>query len=432
MGIITVKQTPFNEYNEILPLRGNLDRLYSTWIYQPTIQLFDDFKYKIKLDTENESVTQQSISELNENYSKISFSNYLKNITRNIADIDAIELKKNEHGIRNYTLTITPYSNQTELTSDARQLYTCYGINGKGKYGKEFFPNDENDRMLLYPYKRKFNIDTYATNKILYGQFGHYTTEFNTDWDRIKYVVTKSNGSIYYYELNNTYTKYIPTDNYYLADTSTMLLTVPVGPANLNNTILYLSQIVLPSGVVFYPNIPTYANIEAGDSYKYAAFSGNTNQMSKWYENEVTTVGCESRFQPYSVSWLTEKGGYDTFVFYLNNNKTNKIKNKTYLKDQYNYKDTYHFGDFDTKERGKKVYSQDNKELVTVISNWLSKDDLTRLEELYNSPDIYIQIDNEILPVVNVTSKFIQPNKLDRSLIKVELILELARPKILV
>lgn len=155
------------------------------------------------------------------------------------------------------------------------------------------------------------------------------------------------------------------------------LLTLGVGPWNLNN-------VILSSGV--QPVITQYISY-----YEvYVRNSGGTrlSEILRFNVDQECAVGASK-----TVTWLNRWGGMDTFTFTKNNLRTVPIKRTSYERIQGNNLGTEwswlpwgaHGGD-----RGKSVLSVDARDKWKLTSGFVSEDVAVWLEELFTSPAVYM------------------------------------------
>jgi len=426
---VTIKQSQqATPRGTIEMLAGNIYPLYTTWNWITTTPLYTDFKYQVKYKDETEEYVFNTIGEDDNNWSKISLSDLIKNKSKNTFQPKVNAVTANKDGIKNYQAIITPFNNGDILTSESASTFTSFSI----KSTKEIwhlvdFLSGSNDKMLVDVDFHYYNENTYATNKALYGYFGYtYGGAFKSKWDKIIYEVFKYDGTILTYELLNALPIYTPTSNYYLTDTENLLVDIPVGPANIRTTWFNLARVELLNGYVFLPNTNTHIHLNNGDKYRYAAFDGTT-QVSKWYNIEVKN--CTTRYTPMAISWLNSSGAYDTFEVYAKSEKSIEVKNKTYQQENNNRVGDFYYVD-STQNRGDTIYNQETKETWTVTTDWLSDAEVSELEDFWASPDIYVQINEEHYPVNNITKKVVINNKENLGLFKYQITLQIANKKI--
>ena len=427
MGTITIHQTPENESGGFTQsIRQTVYPVYSTWSYATTDTIYGDFKYHIDLVNEDGiKNTFISVAEDDNNWSKLSVANYMKNYLDNIFQPKAHTIKENENAIMNYQLHITPYNNGTTVDSDSATTKSLFAIKSSFEdlYNTDYFLNSTDSKMLVDIDTHTVDLDTYITNKAFYGSFG-IGGSFVSQFDRVRYKITKPNGVIETYDLMNSLSAHTYSATTVLGNCDTMLVEIPAAPKNINNWWLMLAEITLPDGYIFYPNQYAQVNIEYGDKMCYAAYSGTT-RVSKEYCLNI--VQCKTRYTPMGISWLTQTGAYDTFVAYAKNEKDITVTNKTYVKNNYKRTDNNYYDDI--LYRGEDIYQQDINENYTLITDWLKPYEVEQLEELFTSPDVFIQLNGEHYPVISTVKKATINNPKNPKLFKHTITVRLSKQK---
>lgn len=153
---------------------------------------------------------------------------------------------------------------------------------------------------------------------------------------------------------------------------NTRILTVGVGPENLNNSTLSLGvQPVIYSAV-----------------HRYTIQLLNNSNIPVSEIKEITMDNRIYEFTPHRLWWLNRLGGFDSYDYSMKDiRKVDSSRTEfTKLLGAYTGGDyTYNIGD-----RGRTVVRVDSQETNTYNSNWMTERESIWMEELFTSPEVYI------------------------------------------
>ncbi len=177
----------------------------------------------------------------------------------------------------------------------------------------------------------------------------------------------------------NTYDKdHVPIAQYQMdnvlysisspADPEDLLITVGVGPANINEAALDGSptQPVIDSNVRYY-------------DIRLVDYTLNRN-ISERKEFEID-YRC-TKYPQHRIWWLNRLGGFDSYTFNLKSSKSIDISRATHNK----LPDT----DYALGDRGESVINVNAGESYKLSSNWLTEEEGKWMETLFTSPEVYV------------------------------------------
>lgn len=128
--------------------------------------------------------------------------------------------------------------------------------------------------------------------------------------------------------------------------------------------------------------------VEDGDTFYYSQ-----DRTSENYTVDYEVESCE-RFVPQRLFFKNSLGGFDGYTFTMKNRKVGTMSKQTFGKNQNIY---------GTKV-AETIYSGEFEETMTLNSDWLI--DANWMSELIYSPQVYLQIGNELVEAIVNTSTF--------------------------
>ena len=145
------------------------------------------------------------------------------------------------------------------------------------------------------------------------------------------------------------------------------------------------------------------------DYYTVKAYEHGSLLISDTYYFYNQCIG--RGFEKIRLTWLNRLGTWDYFNFTRRNVRKVNSKRETYqqLKGSWNektYKKHGHQG-------GRKTFSTNSKEVVTLQSEFVTEEAAAWLEELFTSPDVFVlqerTSDLGLSPYKNIINKYVQP-----------------------
>jgi len=228
-----------------------------------------------------------------------------------------------------------------------------------------------------------------------YALFGTSTTKkFLTNRPSSGIVRTENDGWVSHANsfTNANYNAVIKTynstggiqDTYYIANPYATV-TTSVGrrvqrfPAGVNNILkLNTSHILSGQAVVDFTAVQRY------QIYLVNASSAQTSEP-QWY---VIDDQCTDQ-TVYTLHFLNKLGGFDTFPFIHAHVKTTDVKKENFKRNKVTRIGGGRYG-YNNYDLNSVQYNTTSKDKVKIISDWISEEDSTWLEELITSPVVFV------------------------------------------
>ena len=125
-------------------------------------------------------------------------------------------------------------------------------------------------------------------------------------------------------------------------------------------------------------------------------------------ESEAVTFNLDqqcSKYEPVRLHWLNRLGGVDSFNFNLKSIDKTDVKRESYHQQHHTFTGfTY---DYTKASRGQTDYDIQMTEKLTVNTDYLTEDESIWMEDLFTSPVLYREVNNELI-AMNITGKSIQ------------------------
>ena len=139
----------------------------------------------------------------------------------------------------------------------------------------------------------------------------------------------------------------------------------------------------------------------------YPRGTSGPNVSASWdtftYYNQSANCGYDGvRF-----AWLNDYGTWDYFNFTLQEDKTTTLERGLYKQTFVPYNTTTNTVPYSKKRRGTTSYYVNINESFRVFSDWLTQEQADWLGELFYSPNVYVQIGLEFIPVILLDTDFI-------------------------
>lgn len=211
------------------------------------------------------------------------------------------------------------------------------------------------------------------------------------------YCITATSGDVYYLDINTYTSAGTLIDNYKLLNQyqdvnvdSEYFVRVGTGTYNISAS----SGSIISTNNIF----PIFGASVSYYTVKTTKFNGTVSSETKRYNiAEVCTKTTAQR-----LFFLNKLGGYDGFTF-KNKTKINAdITRSNFKKPQGTWASANSFG-YSQSDRGITQYDTTIKDTITVVSDWITEAESVWLEELFTSPDVYLDRDGVEIPV-NITA----------------------------
>jgi hypothetical protein len=163
------------------------------------------------------------------------------------------------------------------------------------------------------------------------------------------------------------------------------LLSVGVGPANLTKR----------GGFDFTTDNWTYYTVKLVG--QQAPSTPNLNGVWAQYRIEKQTPACD--YESVRFIWSNDLGGYDYYNATLAQAKSIGVERATYKANFVDYS-TATTANYDITRRGTKAFDTKPTEVRSANTDWLDNTTAHWLEGLFTSPNVFIQQDDNIIPVI--------------------------------
>jgi hypothetical protein len=125
------------------------------------------------------------------------------------------------------------------------------------------------------------------------------------------------------------------------------------------------------------------------------------------------------RFTTVRLHWLNHLGGWDSFNFTMKSYERISAMKRVYKK---HYGTTSGNWDYSSNERGDVVFDSSGKQIFSINSGWLSETESAWLEGLLLSPEVYQEVDsNMLIAVVIKTDEYEKKKKENEKLFQLKL-----------
>lgn len=111
-----------------------------------------------------------------------------------------------------------------------------------------------------------------------------------------------------------------------------------------------------------------------------------------------------SKSTPIRFKFMNKYGAYDHFTFTGANKKNTEIKKNVFKSNNYTWSSSGY--STNSRARGRTQFETTLNDVVTVVSDWLTEDQSTWLEQLVASPDVYVYEGSNLIAVEIVDSRY--------------------------
>ena len=396
--MVEIKQYPGEIYSGTItktPISPSTYPIFSTFVNTGFTNVYNDYRYNVNLIDENGTGNTYTIAaQTTDLFGTLSVINFIDSSLVAVYQPTITDIVNCPSQIKNYRLEVTPYNNKSELSASTAITDTFFVM--KASYNnirKEYYGKS----LLVDILNKTLSTNSYATNKSLFGIYNDHSSTFTVDINSIKYVLTKPDGSEWSFKLENIISLPTMVNNQQLQSTDDFMIEFPTGPQNImDSSRMFVTKIIDAEGHTTYPETIQPITIEDGANYKYATYL-DADQISQWYY--IDAVSCYTRYKPLTLNFTTLSGGFDAVTFYQKNEKKISNEQKSYLKFPYEREGDYYYKT-NIYNRGFEVYQDNIVEEYVLSTNWLNNEEIVELEELWTSPDVYLQVNDELVPVI--------------------------------
>ncbi len=207
---------------------------------------------------------------------------------------------------------------------------------------------------------------------------------------------------------------YLVTNDYktYSTEYNRKFLRFPSGTKNLNQIPSGSIGVITGSLPIITSNVASY-NIRMGNNgFNASAFSDMSYVVADIANISGSVVhpyilnGC-SKYESYRVHFLNKFGGFDSFTFNKVSKQNESIERKQYKKIYGSIEGRWSYNKYD---RGAINYNTSIKDTLTLNSDWIIEAESEWLEQLIVSPEVYLDINNELI-AVNITNSSYEKKK---------------------
>ena len=111
-------------------------------------------------------------------------------------------------------------------------------------------------------------------------------------------------------------------------------------------------------------------------------FSARTSEILEFYMEDPDCIN-----QPVHLLWMNGRGMWDTYTFGKKSTKTFQVDRKEYRQESSLDKSYYSRG---SSQRGITIYDQNATYIIECMSDYMTQADTVIVEEIFNSPEVYI------------------------------------------
>jgi hypothetical protein len=245
------------------------------------------------------------------------------------------------------------------------------------------------------------NIDVYDSETLVHTEFAYNQTDFtlNSGGPRSTDAQLWSNVS----QLNTCFN-------------TSSLMSVGMGPQNITDRTNY-DLLTQPWTHYTVTLLGQQASATPNVNGIYESFRINKQDPNCGYDRV--------RF-----AFFNNLGGWDWFNFTLANTKTTTMERSTYKASFVDYSTTTPSVPYNKQRRGQTTYNIDLDEIFIINSNWLTQEEADWLEQLFYSPNIYIQDGGQMIPIIIENAEVVsKTNPKSQKLFKYDVTYRLANSK---
>ena len=120
--------------------------------------------------------------------------------------------------------------------------------------------------------------------------------------------------------------------------------------------------------------------------------SGDVSETFKFYIDSKC-----SKYTPIRLHWLNRLGGFDSFNFIYKSEVDTDVKRSSYLQEHHNF--TGSSWEYNKASRGNTVYNVEMTSTTRVNTDFLTDSESEWMEDLFTSPVVYQELNNELIAV---------------------------------
>lgn len=284
------------------------------------------------------------------------------------------------------TTTITNSTNNNVLDFSI-EFGQEYALNASSSLIVE--PSQITSSLTVYPIVTEYNegynfpsssyFDKFLTNspEELYIRPSDYGTLSlmnisGSNVTRVFYSVFSEDGSFI--------TNQLIFNNVGITSPQDKLIHIPIGPKNLEND--------------------NNLSILTGTSWSYYLVKIENNILQTLDTKKVYRLDDCIEQNGTRFAFINKFGVYDYFTATLTKTETQSYNQDTYEQSFIDYSTTNGLIPFNESRRGTTIYNKENNPTFTAQTDWLKTEEVDWLIELFQSPEVYIQEEEQFIPVV--------------------------------
>jgi hypothetical protein len=170
------------------------------------------------------------------------------------------------------------------------------------------------------------------------------------------------------------------------------LLNVGIGPQNITNHGTY--------NLLTQPWDYYTATLQPQKS------AGVANTSASWDTFTINRQDPNCGYDGVRFAWVNDFGTWDWFTFTLQSDDSVNLERGIYKQNFVDYSTNTNSVIYDKKRRGNNSYYVNIVDNFIANSDWLTQEEADYLTNLFYSPNVYIQVGTEMLPVIITDSQF--------------------------
>ena len=134
--------------------------------------------------------------------------------------------------------------------------------------------------------------------------------------------------------------------------------------------------------------------------------SAKVNTNASWDTFTINKQDPNCGYDGVRFAWVNDYGTWDWFTFTLQSDNSTNLERGIYKQNFVDYSTSTNSVIYDKKRRGNNSYYVNIVDNFIANSDWLTQEEADYLTALFYSPNVYIQVGTEMLPVIITDSQF--------------------------
>ena len=236
--------------------------------------------------------------------------------------------------------------------------------------------------------------------------------KFLTDAPRTQYINSNQSAFLYFLSSTTTITRLFIKS--YDANGSLIVSTHISNPTSYTYTMAACGTYDITNSDPSTWNSSNAAAFFNGAAY----YTVNTSGIA---DNEIVTFYIDSKcskYTPIRLHWLNRLGGFDSFNFNLKSTEDEDIKRASYKQEEHNFTGTS--WEYTKASRGTTDYHIQTQQKLTVNTDYLTEAESTWMNDLFTSPVIYQEVNNELIAMSGKPKRIKKQTSLNDKLMQYE------------